>query len=72
MVEQMVQWEYRVQTVGNMFSTRDELIEAVLNEWGEEGWEAVNAFAGYNTSKVTLVAKRQLTPTTRRARSIPR
>jgi len=31
-------WEYRVLTIGNAFGTKDEQIEATLNEWGLEGW----------------------------------
>ena len=30
-------WEYRVQTIGSVFGTKDENIEATLNEWGEDG-----------------------------------
>ncbi len=65
-------WEYRVQSVGGFFSTKDEVIEAALNEWGEEGWELVNAFVTQNSgSKVTLVAKRPLSRTVRRQRAMP-
>jgi hypothetical protein len=72
MTEQTKQWEYRVQTIGSAFSgTKDEQIEAVLNEWGQDGWEAVNAYAPSNSSKVTLVAKRLVTPALRRLRSWP-
>ena len=43
MVEQTVQWEYRILTVGSAFTgARDEQIETILNEWGLEGWEAVS------------------------------
>ncbi len=72
MAEQTVQWEYRVLTVGNAFiGARDEQIEATLNEWGMEGWEAVNVYAPTNSPKVTLVAKRPMTATSRRWRSMP-
>jgi len=72
MAEQTVQWEYSVQTVGNAFSgAKDEQIEAILNEWGLDGWEAVNVYAHNNNPKVTLVAKRQLTAASRRLRSMP-
>ncbi|MCJ7724605.1 MAG: hypothetical protein MUP03_10770, partial [Anaerolineales bacterium] len=54
------QWEYRVQTIGSVFSTLDKQIEATLNEWGEEGWEAINVYTPSNSSKVTIVAKRPL------------
>ena len=72
MVEQTVQWEYRILTVGSAFTgARDEQIETILNEWGLEGWEAVNVYAPSNSPKVTLVAKRLLTTTARRLRSMP-
>ena len=63
-------WEYRVQTIGSIFGTRDENIEATLNEWGEDGWEAINVYTPEGSGKVTMVAKRPLTTSTRRARSI--
>jgi hypothetical protein len=65
------QWEYRVQTIGGVFSTKDEQIEATLNEWGEEGWEAINVYTPSNSSKVTIVAKRPLGSSERRRRSMP-
>jgi hypothetical protein len=72
MAEQNVQWEYRVITLGNAFSgAKDEQIEMTLNEWGTDGWEAVNVYAPTNSPKVTLVAKRLMTSTTRRMRSMP-
>jgi len=70
MVEQ-AQWEYRVQTVGGMFSTKDEVVEAALNELGEDGWELVSAFSQENSAKVTLIAKRPLSRSARRQRSLP-
>jgi hypothetical protein len=72
MVEQIIQWEYRVLTVGNVFSgAKNEQIQAILNEWGLDGWEAVNVYAPTNSAKATLVAKRQVTAATRRLRSMP-
>jgi len=71
MTEEMNQWEYRVQTIGSMFGTKDEQIEATLDEWGIEGWEAINVYTPYGSGKVTIVAKRPLTDRTRRARSRP-
>lgn len=65
------QWEYRVQTIGNIFGTNDESIQNTLNEWGEDGWEAVSVYPGKDSGKVTLVAKRQLTAQIRRQRSMP-
>jgi len=65
-------WEYRVKTIGSLFGTRDELIEATLNEWGEEGWEALAVYTPEGSGKVTIVAKRHLTDRVRRVRSMPR
>lgn len=72
MTEPSVQWEYRVLTVGNAFSgAKDGQIEGILNEWGVEGWEAVNVYAPTNSPKVTMVAKRHLSSSVRRTRSMP-
>lgn len=72
MADKIVQWEYRVLTVGRAISgAKAGQIEATLNEWGLEGWEAVNVFALSNSTKVTLVAKRQVTAALRRLRSMP-
>lgn len=65
------QWEYRVQTIGSVFGTKDENIEATLNEWGEDGWEALAVYTPENSGKVTIVAKRPLTVAVRRQRSMP-
>jgi len=70
MTEQII-WEYQVQTIGTVFGTKDEQIQATLNEWGEQGWEAVSVYTPSQSSKVTIVAKRPLTSTTRRLRSMP-
>lgn len=64
-------WEYRVQTIGSMFGTKDELIQAALDEWGLEGWEAINVYTPYGSGKITMVAKRPLTERARRMRSMP-
>jgi hypothetical protein len=69
-MEEVTRWEYRVQTVGGNFGTKDELIEATLNQWGEEGWEAVNLYTTGGSGKVTLVAKRPLTSAARRRRAM--
>ena len=71
MPEEIIKWEYRVQTIGSMFGTKDENIEATLNDWGEQGWEAINVYTPENSGKVTIVAKRKLTRAVRRQRSIP-
>lgn len=71
MAEDFKQWEYRVQTIGSTFGTKDEYIQATLDEWGSEGWEAVNVYTPYGSGKITIVAKRPLTERTRRIRSMP-
>jgi hypothetical protein len=71
MTEEIKQWEYRVQTVGSVFGTKDELVQNTLDEWGDEGWEAVNAFSPSGGGKVTIIAKRPLTDRVRRARTMP-
>jgi len=64
-------WEYRVKTIGSILGTKDEHIEATLNEWGEEGWEAVSVYTPEGSGKVTIVAKRPLTEAVRRRRGWP-
>jgi hypothetical protein len=71
MAEETQQWDYRVKTIGKIWGTKDEDIEATLNEWGEEGWEAVNVYTPEGSGKVTIVAKRPLTAAVRRQRSMP-
>lgn len=71
MVDETQKWEYRVQTIGRMFGTKDEHIEATLNEWGEEGWYAFAVYTPEGSGKVTIVARRPLTERVRRMRSMP-
>ena len=71
MADETKQWEYRVLTIGSAFGTKDEQIEATLNEWGMEGWEAINVYTPSGSGKVTIVAKRPLTERARRRRSMP-
>ncbi len=70
MAEQ-TQWEYRVLTIGSMWGSKDEDIEATLNEWGVEGWEAIMVYTPEGSGKVTIVAKRPLTRDARRSRTLP-
>ncbi len=70
MSDQFIQWEYRVLTIGGAFGTRDEDIEASLNDWGLEGWEVTHVYTPSQSGKVTMVAKRQLTASARRSREI--
>jgi hypothetical protein len=70
-MSETIQWEYRVLTIGRSLGTKDELIEATLNEWGLEGWEAIHVYTPSQSGKVTIVAKRPLTASTRRQYSWP-
>jgi len=71
MAEEFNQWEYRVQTIGSAFGTKDEYIQVTLDEWGLEGWEAINVYTPSGSGKITIVAKRPLTDRMRRMRSMP-
>lgn len=69
---QLPQWEYRLETFGSFLrGPNDEEMEAILNEWGEEGWEVISARSVENTSKVAILAKRPLTDSVKRRRSLP-
>jgi len=72
MTEETKQWEYRVQTIGGVFGTKDENIQSTLDEWGLEGWEAINVFTPSGSGRITIVAKRPLTERARRMRSMPK
>jgi hypothetical protein len=72
MAEEMKKWEYRVQTIGGTFGTKDEELEELLNEWGEQGWEATQVYTfSSRAGKVTIVARRPLSREIMRARSMP-
>jgi hypothetical protein len=72
MTDEFKKWEYRVQSFGSIWhASKPEEVEAVLQEWGEEGWEVVSAFNSESSNKVTLIAKRPLTRETSRMRSMP-
>jgi hypothetical protein len=66
-----IQWEYRVQTIGSTFGTKDEQIEATLNEWGAEGWEITHVYTPSQSGKVTIVAKRPMDAYARRRSNWP-
>ena len=66
------EWEYRVMSFGGgLRSPKDEELEADLNLWGEEGWEVVGALPRENSNKVTVIAKRPLSASARRRRTLP-
>jgi hypothetical protein len=72
MADEIKQWEYRVQTIGSVLGTKDEHIQSTLDEWGADGWEAINVYTPSGSGKVTIVAKRPLTDRARRMRTMPR
>jgi len=72
MAEETQKWEYRVQTVGSFWSdVKADELEQLLNEWGEKGWEVVSTHILENANKINVIAKRSLSSTTRRFRSMP-
>jgi len=72
MNDEIQKWEYRVQTVGAFWSgVKADELEGLLNEWGEEGWEVVSTHIIENVNKINVIAKRPLTRTARRIRSMP-
>jgi hypothetical protein len=66
-------WEYRVEDFGGIIKSepKKEEFQALLNSWGEEGWEVVNAFYHTGTTRLRIIAKRPLTAAVRRKRSMP-
>lgn len=71
-MEKGIQWEYRAQTVGSYWSSaKDQEIETLLNEWGEEGWEVIHIYNLASSNKARVIAKRPLTSEVRRQRSMP-
>lgn len=65
-------WEYRVLTFGSAWSgVKDEELEALLDLWGEEGWEVFEISPITNSSKIRIAARRPLSSSTRRQRSWP-
>lgn len=67
-----IQWEYRAESFGSFWNApKDEEIEGILNEWGEDGWEVISLVAFEHTNKMRLIAKRPLTVAVRRQREWP-
>ena len=66
------QWEYLAMSVGSFWNMpKDEDLEGVLNELGQDGWEVVSVFDQRGSNKVRVIAKRPLTTDRRRRRSWP-
>jgi len=69
---EITRWEYRLETFSTFWSrTKDEELQATLDDRGEEGWEVIGMYLASSGEKVTFVAKRLLTSATRRQRSWP-
>ena len=66
-------WEYQVMTIGSVWKgIKDEQLQDVLNELGIQGWEVASIHTpGGASNKMTIVAKRPLTVSARRKRSMP-
>jgi hypothetical protein len=66
-------WEYRVDDFGGIIKSepKREEFEALLNAWGEEGWEVVSAVYSTGTTRLRMISKRPLTHSVRRKRSMP-
>jgi hypothetical protein len=66
-------WEYRVEDFDGIIKSepKKEEFQALLNSWGEEGWEVVSAFYHTGTTRLRIIAKRPLTAAVRRKRSMP-
>jgi hypothetical protein len=55
----MDRWEYKVLSPGGVLkSIKAEVVEAQLNELGQEGWEVTGIGAMENTGKLLVVLKR--------------
>ena len=71
-MDEIPKWEYRVETFGGALGgPKDEALMAALNEWGEEGWQVITANNLDSSQKVRVVARRPLTRSTRRQRTLP-
>ena len=69
---EITRWEYRLETFGSFWTrAKDDELQAILDEWGEAGWEVINAYPAGNGEKLTLIAKRPLTSSARRQRGWP-
>ena len=59
MADEIKKWEYRVFNLGGLLNeVKPEEMEALLNQWGQEGWELVVAHHHEGSNRVRLVAKR--------------
>ena len=71
-MSEQTRWEYQVLSIGSAWKgVKDEQLQAVLNEVGAQGWEVVSIHTPGQSPKVIIVAKRPLSVSTRRQRSMP-
>jgi hypothetical protein len=65
-------WEYRTITLGSAFSSpKDDEIGAMLNEWGDEGWEVIVAHHLEGSNKIRIIAKRETAQSIRKRSTWP-
>ena len=61
-----------MESIGSVWSSlKDKDLEAILNAWGEEGWEVISAFPTAGSNKIKVIAKRPLSERSRRQRNWP-
>lgn len=71
-MEDIVQWEYRVQSFGTIWrSLSDEDLEAILDDWGADGWEVLSCYQAQGSNKVRVIARRHLAAARKRRRNWP-
>jgi hypothetical protein len=72
MSDEIQKWEYRVETVGTFWSgVKADVLQDLLNQWGEDGWEVGSTHILENVNKVNVIAKRPLTERVRLIRNMP-
>lgn len=60
-------WEYRTQQIGSIWKQiKDDELQEMLNEWGEDGWEVFQVVSLVNNYKLLIVARRPLSASARR------
>ncbi len=73
MSDEMQQWEYRVQTVGSIWTgVKADDLQELLNAWGVDGWEVISTHLLENQNKINVIARRPLTREALRRRSMPK
>ena len=66
------QWEYYLEGFGSFWLTpKLQALEERFNSLGLDGWEVIGVNHRYNSNRVWITAKRPLSTTARRQRSLP-